>query len=108
MSPSWGWSFVLPYYETAFRPEVYFLTALWIAGLLLPVAYWARRGARTASERWRAGALLSLLVGLGLGAVPLATALPAVHWSEWMAAGMGIAAAGWSLGIVKRSVAFTT
>jgi VanZ family protein len=106
MSPSWGWSFVLPY-EAAFGPEVYFLTSLWIAGLLLPIAYWARRGATTGSERWRAGALLALLVGLGLGAVPLATGLPPVHWSEWVAAAAGMAA-GWCLGSATRPVAFTT
>jgi hypothetical protein len=95
LSPSWGWSFVLPYpYRYNFGTEVHFLTALWIAGLLMPVAYWAHRGVTTGGERWRAAALLALVVGLGLGLVPLATGLAAVHWSEWVAAAAGMMAGG--------------
>ncbi len=98
LSPSWGWSFLLPE-EYAFGSEVHFLTALWIAGLLLPIAYWARRGATTSAQQWRASALLAALVGSGIGAVPLATRIPPVHWSEWLAAATGLLA-GWSLAIV--------
>lgn len=106
LSPSWGWSLVFPY-ELAFGSEVYFLTALWIAGLLLPVAYWARRGAVTTRKRWIGGALLGLVVVLGLGAVPLVSGLPPVHWSEWVAAGSGLLT-GWCVGTVVPSFAFTS
>jgi len=99
LSPSWGWSFVFPY-ELAFGSEVYLLTALWIAGPLLPVPYWVRRGTMTRSDRWRGCALLASLLGLGLGAIPLAMGLPAVHWSEWLAGAVGMVA-GWSLGAVS-------
>jgi hypothetical protein len=96
LSPSWGWSFVLPYpYYYAFGLEVYFLTALWIAGLLIPIGYWAHRGVTTRTERWMAWGLLAVVVELGLGVVPLATGLGAVHGSEWVAAAAGIIAGGW-------------
>ena len=42
------------------------------------------------------GLLVAALVGLGIGAVPLATRIPAVHWSEWVAAMVGLLA-GWCL-----------
>jgi len=101
LSPSWGWSFLIPD-EYAFGPEVHLLTALWIAGLLLPVAYWARRGATTSAERRRAGALLIAMVALGIVVVPLATRLPAVHWSEWLAAAAGLSAGWWlAMGVIR-------
>jgi hypothetical protein len=101
LSPNWGWSFLLPN-EYAFGYEVHFLTALWIAGLLLPLAYWARRGATTSTEQWRASALLAALIALGIGAVPLATRIPAVHWSEWLAAVTGLLAGWWLASVVLR------
>lgn len=95
LSPNWAWSFVLLYPNRyVFGPEVHFLTALWIAGLLIPVGYWVQRGATTGHERWKAGALLAGVVGLGLGAIPLATGLAAVHWSEWVAAAAGMIVGG--------------
>ncbi len=97
LSPSWGWSLLLPY-EYAFGPELYFLTALWIAGLLFPVAYWWCRGAETAWNR--ALGQLALVPGLGLAALPALSGLPAVHWSEWAAAAIGIGL-GWGLGKVS-------
>jgi hypothetical protein len=101
MSPSWGWSLVFPY-EYAFGPEGHFLTALWISGLLLPVAYWAHRG--MVAERSGALFLLVLLPLIGLGGVAAAMGLPPVHWSEWVAAGIGIAG-GWAIGGASRRYA---
>ncbi len=100
LSPGLAWSFVFPY-ELAFGPEVHFPTALWVAGLLLPVGYWVRRARTTRRGQWGGCALLAFLLGLGLGAVPFAMGLPAVHWSEWLAGVAGMVA-GWSLGAVRR------
>jgi hypothetical protein len=101
LSPNWGWSFLIPD-EYAFGSEVHILTALWIAGLLLPVAYWARRGAATSAEQLRVSALLVALVGLGIVTVPLATRVPAVHWSEWLAAATGLFAGWWlATGVIR-------
>lgn len=102
LSPSWGWMFVLPWHY-AMGPEGRFLTALWVAGLLLPVAFWASRGLRRSPEASGEIGFLILIVGLGLGLVPLVAGLPPVHWSEWLSAGGGLAC-GWWLG--RRSAAF--
>jgi hypothetical protein len=84
LSPSWSWVMLLPF-EYEFGPEVYALTALWLACLLLLPGYWAgradaQRGGRTT------GALIAAAVIVGLGGVPLLVTLPAVPWTEWAGA----------------------
>jgi hypothetical protein len=101
LSPSWGWMFVLPWHY-AMGPEGRWLTTLWVAGLLLPAAFLSARGLRRRSEIPGEVAFLAAIVLLGLAGVPRLAALPPVHWSEWLAAGVGIAA-GWWLG--RRSLA---
>jgi VanZ like family len=84
-SPNWGWSFFIPFENYAFGSNQRILTALWIAGLLLPLGYWmTRAGGR--------GAPLSVaaLVAVTLLVVPLLFRLPAVHLSEWGAAALGL------------------
>ena len=49
LSPSWGWMFVLPWHY-AMGPEGRWLTTLWVAGLLFPVAFWTARGLRGPRE----------------------------------------------------------
>ncbi|MGH7702260.1 MAG: hypothetical protein ACREMO_04165, partial [Gemmatimonadales bacterium] len=105
LSPSWGWSFLIPY-EYALGPEDRGLTALWIAALLIPLGYWSVRGVRPAAAGPLANDLgelapLALGVVLGLALVPWLLGLVPVHWSEWAAAGAGVAA-GWWLGRVGR------
>jgi hypothetical protein len=80
---------VIPF-EYAYGSEVHLLTGLWIAGLLLPVAYWAgrRQGIRPALS-------LGLLLVAGLGLIPRLTGYPAVHGSEWIAGIAGLSA-GWA------------
>ena len=102
ISPSWGWSFLIPF-DYSFGPEVHFLTGLWIAGLLLPVAYWAQRAADGRRGKWQAAGALVALVILGLGACPQIAGLPPVHWSEWLAAAAG-AAVGWWLAAVSHAI----
>jgi hypothetical protein len=88
LSPSLGWSLLLPF-DYAYGSEVHPLTGLWLAGLLLPTAYWAahRRRARQALA-------LGFLLVAGLGLIPLLAGFPAVHWSEWLAGAFGLLA-GW-------------
>lgn len=89
LSPSWGWSFVLPY-DHAFGPWTPFLTMLWVGGLLLPVGYWAGRAG------WGRRALPAgvLLLGLGLAAAPWAVGIPLAAGTEWAAGAAGIVAGG--------------
>jgi hypothetical protein len=82
LSASWGWSLVLPW-RYAFGPEVYLLTALWIAGLLGLLAYWSLL-AGAATIMALPLSILTLLV-----VIPSAASLRPVHWTEWLAAGVG-------------------
>jgi hypothetical protein len=86
VSASWGWTFLLPF-EYALGPEATFLTALWIAGLLIPLGYWAARASL------HPGAELTVVVAavfVGLAVVPLAASFQPVSWSEWGSALLGI------------------
>ena len=97
-SPSWGWSFLLPLENYALGGEARWLTALWIAGLLLPAAYWLRHA--LASRIAFAGAMTGIAVG-GLAIVPIVAGLAPVHWSEWLAAAVAAGAAA-TLGRASR------
>ena len=96
-SPSWGWSFILPY-DDAFGPMTRPLTALWIGGFMFPLSYWGGRsraeGRHGRGAKELAAILLTLVIGLGV--VPAAFGLPPVHWSEWVAALVGVGG-GWLL-----------
>lgn len=97
LSPNWGWSFLLPS-SYALGREVHLFTALWIAGLVLPIAYWAAQGGLP--PRTLAGVSGSVSIaapGLALWIIPLLYNLPAVHWSEWLAWGIG-SYGGWMAG----------
>lgn len=89
LSPSLGWSLLIPF-DYAYGREVHWLTGLWLAGLLLPTAYWQGRR-RTIESVVKLG--FFLVAGLGL--IPTLTGYPAVHWSEWLAGVAGLAA-GWA------------
>ncbi len=97
LSPSWGWSLLLPFENYAFGESVRWLTALWLAGVLFPVGYWAARAQTGPTSRPRGQLLIGLLIAAGLAGAGALFRLPPVHWSEWVAAGGG-AAAGWLLG----------
>lgn len=100
LTPSWGWMFVLPWHY-AMGPEGRWLTALWLAGLLFPVAFLSARGLRKPGDEPAEVAFLLVIVLLGLGFLPHLAALPRVHWSEWLSAGIGIGS-GWWVG--RRSL----
>jgi VanZ family protein len=91
LSPSFGWSLVLPF-DYAFGPEVHLLTGLWLAGFMLPLGFWWGRAELPVSTTI---ALITGVVVLGLGGLPLLTGYPPVHWSEWVASATGVAL-GWA------------
>jgi hypothetical protein len=105
LGPGLGWSLVLPF-EYAFGPEAPFLTALWLAGLLLPLGYWAAWSYRRGRSAAGAAAIFAGALVIGLALTPLAFGLPAVAWSQWIASLAGLTL-GWALGrmMQQRQVA---
>jgi hypothetical protein len=91
LSPSHGWTAMLPW---GIRPGAGFrlATVLWIAFLILPAAYW---GGFVRAPAWTLARILPTLP-VGLGAVPVLTGYPAVHWSEWVGGCLGLTL-GWAL-----------
>jgi len=87
LDAQWGWSLLLPFHYYA-GPEAGPITAVWIAGWLLPLGFWvARSGINRAGA---VGALGGTLI-VGLGAVPAAFGLGPTAWGGWVA---GAVAAG--------------
>jgi hypothetical protein len=83
LSASWGWSLVTPW-DAGYGNEAYFLTALWIAGLVAVLMYWVV---------WAGGGsfvLPPVTIALMFGAIPFAAGFPPAHWSEWTAAVTGL------------------
>jgi hypothetical protein len=105
-SPSWGWMFVLPWHY-AMGPEARWLTMLWMAGLLFPLAFWSARGLRALTDAASEIAFQSVIVVLGLCLVPRLANLPMVDWTEWLAAGVGLTA-GWWLGTCSTASSSAT
>jgi hypothetical protein len=91
LSPSQGWSVLFPWGIDPGRP-FRLVTAIWIAGLILPVGYFA---AGVRSRPLGVGAI-ALGLGAGLWVLPRLAGYPPVHWSEW-AGGAAGAALGWAL-----------
>jgi hypothetical protein len=87
-----GWSFFLPI-EYEYGREAPWLTALWLAALAAPAAYWARR------RGWRALSLAGVVMAAGLLIVPLMTRVHATPWWEWAGLAAGLAA-GAALGVI--------
>jgi hypothetical protein len=82
LSASWGWSLVTPW-DAGYGREMYFLTGLWVAGLLGMLLYWCV---------WAGGAsfvIPAVTVLLMLGGIPYAAGFSPAHWSEWAAAAVG-------------------
>jgi hypothetical protein len=91
LSPSQGWSVLFPWGIDPRRP-FRLVTAIWIAGLILPVGYFAA-GVRSPPM---AAAGIALALGAGLWVLPRVAGYPPVHWSEWVGGAAG-AALGWAL-----------
>ena len=91
LSPAYGWSMLVPV-ELASGTAVRWVTALGLLGVFLPLGYWARRTGRPVAVLGAPAAALAA----GLGVLPAVAGSPPVHWSEWAAGLLGIAA-GWAL-----------
>ena len=91
LSPSHGWSAILPWGIQMGRP-LRLATAFWIGSLILPAAYWA--GFLGSLVLGAAGVAAALAAGLGV--LPSLTGYAPAHWSEWVAGFLG-AALGWAL-----------
>lgn len=87
-----GWSMLLPWGKAPAAWILVWLSALWIAGLMLPVAWWA---GHAGGARWLL--LLLTAAALGLGLAPRLAGSSAPHPVEW-AATFAAAFAGWRLG----------
>jgi hypothetical protein len=93
LSPSLGWSLLMPWEHYGWGPEAALLTALWLAGLLLPFGYWLRLGWGRADQGWWLTALCaSAVVAVGLGVVARLSGMVVPPPSEWAAAALGIMA----------------
>lgn len=91
LGPGLGWSLLMPY-AIDLGPAAPWLTALWMAGLLATVAYWA---AQAGSRREAVTPALALAVGLVLAPVLLGGA-PSEWWT-WAGGVLG-SAIGWRIG----------
>ena len=91
LSPSQGWTVLFPWGIDPRRP-FRLVTAIWIAGFMLPVGYFAA-GVRS---RPVAAAGIALALGAGLWVLPRVAGYAPVHWSEWVGGAAG-AALGWAL-----------
>jgi hypothetical protein len=91
LTPSQGWSVLFPWGIDPRRP-FRVVTAVWLAGFVLPVGYFAA-GVRS-RPAGAAGAALALLGGLWV--LPALAGYAPVHWSEWLGGSAGTAL-GWAL-----------
>ncbi|MFN2398268.1 MAG: VanZ family protein [Gemmatimonadaceae bacterium] len=88
LTPNLAWTFFLPL-DVALGWSAIIVTWLWIAALLVPVAYWAARSRENGFVRVNVPVLLAVLCGFL--AVPALFGVASVAASEWMAAAAGIA-----------------
>jgi hypothetical protein len=84
-TPNWAWSYFMPFGDYALGEDARWLTALWVAGLLLPIGFWASRsGTCSVIVAVWAGIVLTLAL------VPRIFDLPSLHPSEYLAAAAGL------------------
>lgn len=104
LSPGLGWTLFLPT-DVALDYGAQWISALWLAVLMAPAAYWLSLGAGAgrAARRWTAMALASA-IAIALAAVPLLFDTSAAVVAEWIGTTMG-ASGGWLLGLTIREAA---
>jgi hypothetical protein len=101
LSPTLTWSLFLPW-EYWFGPNAPILTALWIAGCLVPIGYWASMAvdpAGPARERGLIVVALTLVVA-SIAVVSRTFGLPPTPLSHWFAAATSVGfgwAAAWRM-----------
>lgn len=97
LEPMMAWGLAIPF-GYAFGPEAAALTMVWVAGLMLPLGYWASRWGRPKP----ATIVVAVAIGAGLGLIPWLAGTGPVPVRDWIAAVAG-AAAGWA---VRASAAY--
>lgn len=89
LGPNWGWSLLLPP-RLAWVDGFRWYTALWVAALVFPIAYWAAAtigGGRRGAVRAAAAAMAAPpLAFAALPAVTGVAAVPGTEWAAWLAA----------------------
>jgi VanZ family protein len=98
-SPSWGWTFLLPFPLWTFASAVFWLTGLYLAAVWCVLGYWNGRSVGAGNVNV-AVSRMAIGILLGLGLVPILFRLPLAHWSEWVAVVVG-GSVGW---IIARAV----
>lgn len=99
LSPQLGWSLLVPF-AYGYGSATSVTTALWIAGFMALISYWAAFGYPLLS-RVVAGAGGLAVLGVGLYGLPAVAHYPATAWSEWVAGAAGLVA-GFVLGHRSR------
>lgn len=94
VSPSWGWSFILPF-NYVFGPEAAWLTAVYVGLWWMVIGYWAGRARGRGAALWWGLTLLSLV--MGLAGVPLQFGFLVSQAGEWAGGLIGFGV-GWLLG----------
>jgi hypothetical protein len=84
-TPNWAWSYFMPFENYALGESAAWLTAFWVAGLLLPIGYWARRSGPGPWPTCTWGT-----VALTFTFLPLFSGLAPLQASEWLAALVGL------------------
>ena len=102
LSPSLGWALLSPV-PRANSPLAPLASVAWVAGLAVPLGYWARWLAR--AGRTGRGVALAVVVGtfvVGLMAVPAAFGFAIARPWEWAAAGTGAAIGAGVAELIRR------
>lgn len=106
MHPTFGWAMLLPF-EYPLGPDARWLAALWVAGLLLPVGYWAAL-ACAGGSRWRArvSALVppAVTIVVALAIVPIAFGFEVAGGPQFLGAIIGACIGALAAMIVARVV----
>lgn len=105
-SPSWGLAFLLPFPLWAFGSTINLLTGFYLAAVWCALGYWSARSVGAANVVVPVSRMAIGIV-LGLSAAPIIFALPAAHWSEWLAAIVG-GAGGWAIAQAISSASIST
>jgi hypothetical protein len=102
LSPTLGWALLSPL-PRANSPLASLASAAWVAGLAVPLGYWARWLAR-GGQRRQGAALVGVAAGLvaGLAAVPLSFGFAVARPWEWVASAAGAALGAAVAEVVRR------
>jgi hypothetical protein len=99
VTPSWGWSLLLPF-DAPIGRFAPLWSGVWIAALLFPTGYWAGSGTPEGSDRMvmlKTLAFGGLLVFLGTTLIPMLFRRPPAGSGEWTAGAAGLVT-GWWIG----------